>query len=343
MLLFVIAFASCGPASTAPSSEPTVSPTSSRTPSVAPTVPATAPGTGPVSRPPATSTPITLPTTAQLAAAGSGVLWALVADSRLFRSTDRGDTWQERQLPQAAVFLARIAFVSDRDGWMLVAGTPGTQCQAQTVRLYRTSDGAATWQLLEARGIAEGRCKDTLAFTDLTKGFITAGDGNGRPIVYRTSDGGLSWAASAPLPDPPGFSTSGSGVTLRAGPIANFGPRLLVDGTGYQVGRENHDIFQSTDGGAEWSYIATAPQGVPAVFLTPSRWIQLVSGDQSRETTDGGGTWHTLATDYSQAAPVAAQVVFGDGALGYATTRGSIQRTSDGGLRWGYIKTPGTQ
>jgi photosystem II stability/assembly factor-like uncharacterized protein len=34
--------------------------------------------------------------------------------------------------------------------------------------------------------------------------------------------------------------------------------------------------------------------------------------------------------------------VFGDANVGYATVRGSIQRTTDGGAHWTAIKTPGT-
>jgi len=62
----------------------------------------------------------------------------------------------------------------------------------------------------------------------------------------------------------------------------------------------------------------------------------------SKETTDGGTTWHAFTTDYSQAAPIAPDIVFGDPLVGYATVRGAIQRTVDGGAHWTTIKTPGT-
>ena len=35
-------------------------------------------------------------------------------------------------------------------------------------------------------------------------------------------------------------------------------------------------------------------------------------------------------------------VVFGDASVGYATARGSIQRTTDGGATWAQLRTPGT-
>jgi photosystem II stability/assembly factor-like uncharacterized protein len=60
------------------------------------------------------------------------------------------------------------------------------------------------------------------------------------------------------------------------------------------------------------------------------------------ETTDGGATWHKYTTDYSQAAPITADFVFGHADFGYATVRGAIQRTMDAGAHWTTIKTPGT-
>ena len=54
-------------------------------------------------------------------------------------------------------------------------------------------------------------------------------------------------------------------------------------------------------------------------------------------------TAHAYASGYGQAAPIAPIVVFGDPQVGYATVRGSLQRTVDGGLHWSAIRTPGTQ
>jgi photosystem II stability/assembly factor-like uncharacterized protein len=56
----------------------------------------------------------------------------------------------------------------------------------------------------------------------------------------------------------------------------------------------------------------------------------------------GGATWHAFTFDYSQAAPIAPEIVFGDPLVGYATVRGAIQRTVDGGAHWTQLKTPGT-
>ena len=76
--------------------------------------------------------------------------------------------------------------------------------------------------------------------------------------------------------------------------------------------------------------------------MTATRWLQISSPGNAKETTDGGATWHSFTTDYQQAAPVPPVITFGDSQVGYATVRGAIQRTIDGGAHWSAIRTPGT-
>ena len=102
-------------------------------------------------------------------------------------------------------------------------------------------------------------------------------------------------------------------------------------------------VFASLDDGATWTYRVTAPDpDASVVFVTETRWFQLSAGAVSKETTDGGISWHAYPTTYQQAAPIAPAIVFGDAQTGYATVRGTIQRTVDGGAHWTSIRTPGT-
>src|SRR6266581_3925674 len=99
LLLLVLVLTACTTQPNAGTS-PTPSPTASPTPSPTPT---------PTSSPTPSPSPIALPSIAQLSAPSGTVVWALVAGTRLFRSSDRGDTWVERSLP-AGVSNAEIAF-----------------------------------------------------------------------------------------------------------------------------------------------------------------------------------------------------------------------------------------
>jgi photosystem II stability/assembly factor-like uncharacterized protein len=269
------------------------------------------------------------------------VVWALVAGTRLFRSSDRGDTWTERTVP-AGLANIEVAFADDTNGLLLNPGSPATSCQTQTPSIWKTADGAASWQQVSATGIPDAMCKRGLASADATHAFFTGYGPNSGPVIHRTADGGQTWTASKPLPDPPGFTfTKPGGVVILPGRPRAFASVVLVEANGY--GEQTRFIFRSTDGGATWAYASTVPTFEGSVaYVTGTRWLEIAPPGSSKETTDGGASWHAYTTDYSQAAPVAGDTVFGDTAVGYATVRGSIQRTTDGGAHWTAIKTPGT-
>lgn len=341
MLLAVLLAACSGPSAASPS--PTATATVARaTATFAPT---------PSTTPPPGVTPVALPSFAQLSAPSGQVLWVLVAGTRLFRGTDRdhvggrvavGDSWYEVPLP-TPIANPEIAFIGPTEGWLSVAGVAAARCQQQSVSLFHTADAGATWQALSPTGIAAAQCKEALAFSDTQHGFLSAWDPNSPPVIYRTADGGRTWSASRPLPDPPGFTTSAAGFALRAGTVKAFGTALLVDAVGQATSGQRRYAFASADGGASWTYRADVPDGdSPLTFVTASRWLQIGPPGGSKETTDDGASWHAFTTDYRQAAAIAPVVVFGDAQVGYATVRGGIQRTIDGGAHWTGIRTPGT-
>jgi len=320
-----------------------------RTPPVPQPTPALQPVPGVLIAPPA---PIALPANAQLSAPSSNVVWALMVDQFLYRSTNGGAAWQQRPLPPSQAFCPKppspcpfsgqpeISFVSDQEGWLTITGASTTQM----VSLWHTTDGGATWQSLTAKWIGDSKGSNGLSFIDSNRGFIDAWNPNHASVVYRTTDGGRTWTTSQPLPTPPGFKTVCDCIAMQLGIVRAFGSTLLVQ-TWQQSGSAIQYVFRSTDGGATWAYAATTPQrDGEVVFVTSSRWLKLIVPGQSTETTDAGVTWHPYASDYSQAAPVAAAFVFGDSKVGYGTVRGEITKTVDGGLHWDWnaIKSPGT-
>jgi photosystem II stability/assembly factor-like uncharacterized protein len=126
--------------------------------------------------------------------------------------------------------------------------------------------------------------------------------------------------------------------------VRAFGTTLLVEVTA--GGTFSRWVFRSTDAGGSWNLVAAVPDPGPSgsvAFVTASRWLQLVVPGQSRETIDGGITWHAYPSDYAAAAGVPAEVVFGDAEVGYATVQGELLRTVDSGLHWRLLGTPGTR
>jgi photosystem II stability/assembly factor-like uncharacterized protein len=324
------------PVSTTPSVSPSPSSAPSATVTASPTTSAsasTAPGSS--------ATPIPMPSFAQLSAPSGTVVWALVAGTRLFRSSARGDTWVERTIPPGLADV-EVSFADETNGFLLSPGVPAGPCETQTASIWKTADGAASWQQVSATGIADAMCKRGLASSDPAHAFLTAYGPNSGPVIYRSVNGGPTWTGSKPLPDPPGFTfTKPGGVVILPGRPRTFGSIVLIEARLYD--QQTRYVFRSTDGGATFAYASTAPivEGTVA-YVSEARWLQIASPSASKETTDGGATWHAFITDYSQAAPDTPDIVFGDPLVGYATVRGAIQRTVDGGVHWTTIKTPGT-
>jgi photosystem II stability/assembly factor-like uncharacterized protein len=286
---------------------------------------------------------IYLPTDVQLSAPSADVTWALVASQLLYRSTDRGDNFEQRPLPVSNPGNSpEISFTDALNGWYSTSSSPETQCNGQGTTIWRTEDGAATWQRVStvpgANGIGYMQCKQGLSFVDPTRGFLAAWDDNHPPTIYRTSNGAISWTG-ATLPDPPGFISQPGGFELRAGMVHGFANTLLVVATS---GQGDGYVFRSTNAGATWNYLVKAGGGANYLtFVTESRWLTIFNDKTAVETTDAGKSWHPFATDYSNAAGVGTQFVFGDASVGYGTVRGGIQRTVDGGAHWSIIETPG--
>lgn len=331
---------------TASPARPAQTPAATPSAAVIATTPLPAASPPPTPRPLGSPSPIPLPSYAQLSAPTGNVVWALVASSRLFVSADGGSHWQERPLPSEIDGLTpspQISFISEREGWMLTPGAPGCP-QSQSARLWHTADGASTWRALDLSGLADSTCKDVLSFVDARRGFLTGHAADGGPIVYATTDGGRSWRASQPLPMGSAPCGRPSGGPCIAGQVRVFGQQLLVDVAVHLSGRITRSVFHSSDGAASWTLAADVPDPRGAlVIVTLSRWLEIGNDGDSRETSDAGRSWHGYSSDFSTAAPVAPAITFGSEQVGYATVRGFIRRTTDGGVHWTSLTTPGTR
>ncbi len=329
---------------TACAAQPAASPSPTATVAVASPTPTPSPTPTRTPAPSPTPTLIPLPSFADLSAPSGTVVWAFVAGTRLFRSTDRGDTWTERPLPAQPVN-GLVTFIDGPEGWFASLAQPESMCQPQLLTLTHTSDGGTSWQTVTPTGIAAEQCKQSLVFSDAQHGSLVGWDQNNPPVIYRTADGGRTWAASR-IPDPPGFVSKPGGFMLHPSAVKTFAGLRLVEATGLidnEQPPQRRYVFASTDDGATWTYRVTVPDpDSSVVFLTEMHWFQLSAGAVSKETTDGGATWQAFTTDYKQAAPIAPAIAFGNAQIGYATVRGTIQRTADGGAHWSATRTPGT-
>jgi photosystem II stability/assembly factor-like uncharacterized protein len=156
--------------------------------------------------------------------------------------------------------------------------------------------------------------------------FVSAGQGwaVGQDTILATTDGGAHWTPQL------------------AGKLNLTSVDFISGRDGWAVGTTS--LLATTDGGAHWTAL---PEPCPVIrsvhFVSPSAGYAVaggtnvsgngsgmpVSGGVVLTTSDGGHSWHTLAT------PANAQsVCFSDPQHGWLGAAGLLYRTTDGGTDW---------
>ncbi|MDX9787886.1 MAG: YCF48-related protein [Desulfobacterales bacterium] len=199
----------------------------------------------------------------------------------VLRSIDSGETWERLKTPTNKPLLG-IESINEKIVWAV--GGDGA--------VIHTKDGGETWTLIEI-GTTEQLFQ--VEFINEQKGWIVGAYGT---LLY-TSDGGKNW------------EDHGEKVVLPYDEFeAEIHPMLndiyFVDElTGWLVG-ENGTVFNTIDGGENWSYEKIiVEQRIPylkAVFFqSPEKGV--IIGEQGilLQTNNGGEDWRftTLNTDYS--------------------------------------------
>jgi photosystem II stability/assembly factor-like uncharacterized protein len=153
-----------------------------------------------------------------------------------------------------------------------------------------TSDGGASW----SRQYAGTAALDQLDFTDGQHGWA-AGGGS----LLRTSDGGASWTALAePCQGDLNSvhfvsATLGFAVAAAAG---NEGGGQSVAGGPYTTAIGG-SLLRTTDGGATWTPVTSAPANPQSVCFANSGDGYLGTPAHIWRTTDGGATWTLALTE----------------------------------------------
>ncbi len=110
----------------------------------------------------------------------------------IYQTGNGGATWQEQYSPALKMTFTGVDFVDANHGWVVGFKTSSGE---EGGILFRTTDGGATWERLEAEiDVFFGIPRD-IRFVDANRGYIvgTAYGSAWGPILNSTLDGGTTW------------------------------------------------------------------------------------------------------------------------------------------------------
>ena len=294
-------------------------------------------------RPDYTWQPQTSGVTARLrgvSAVSATVAWASGANGTLLRTINGGADWTKLPAPAGAEQLdfRDIDAFSDRAAYALSIGS------GETSRIYKTTDGGASWALQFANADPKVFL-DAMAFLDADHGFAFSDSVDGQFVILATSNGGSSWERIPADRLPPALSGEGA--------FAASGTNVAVFGANVWIGTTASRVLRSADGGRTWAItqtpIATGnATGIFSIAFRDARHGVVVGGDYTKEsqagdnaafTTDGGVTW-TLGKGNSGFRSVAAWATGGRSLL--AIGPAGADWSMDDGRSWMAVPLAGT-
>jgi len=280
-------------------------------------------------------TPVSSGTTANLRAvsAKGQTVWVSGDKGTVLKSTDNGSTWRDiAPRGVADVDFRDIEVIDDRTAFLMSSG------EGPESRIYKTTDGGATWLLLTTNLEPKGFW-DCMGFWDATHGIIVGDPVDGRFTIMTTSDGATFQKIKGP------FANKGEGAFAASGTcVFTRGTREVWFGTGGIGGAR---VFHSEDGGQTWSIAKTpirhdsANAGIFSLAFTDAQHGIAVGGDYMKPeesagniaiTADGGRTWSAA----SGTAPggYRSAVKYYPSGIWVATGTSGSDESVDGGMSW---------
>ncbi|HSO13538.1 MAG TPA: NBR1-Ig-like domain-containing protein [Anaerolineales bacterium] len=270
----------------------------------------------------------------------------------LYRTTNGGLNWTRFDVPFNSGYLQ---FVDDNTGYLFQI--TGAAMNKQSVILFKTTDGGATWTLQynndptmpgSSNTLPLGGHKNAITFSNTTTGWIggeTPTDGYF--YFYKTSDSGITWSRLQ-LAIPAGYESAY--ITTTAPKF--FGANDAVLPVWMSTGIDMRDLFLyvTHNGGNTWTASpASARHAERTDIISMNNTISWDWSNLFHVTDNGGNSWTTVTPN----------IIFGDefrqldfvspttGWVRQQLSDGhaALYRTTDGGSTWTmlfghYIPTP---
>jgi photosystem II stability/assembly factor-like uncharacterized protein len=261
---------------------------------------------------------------------------------RLYKTDDGGQTWR-LAWQHDGTFIRALGFIDGQRGFLGNLGA-GLGDVTDSVPLYRTLDGGATWQavslpgpevagicsidILKARAIFEGTLQDRIL-------VHAGGRANGPAHLLRSEDAGQTWRV-IDLSDRAGMILDVKFLTPYIG--------YVFAGTNSDVAKSNALVLRTTDGGRTWESVYRSLRLGEIIWKAsfPSDrvgYATVQSNDESNvqqrviKSTDGGRHWRELALVQDKAAQEFG-IGFPSENEGWVGTAVGGFKTTDGGNTW---------
>lgn len=213
----------------------------------------------------------------------SNVLFAGTNGQGIYRSTDSGQTWTQVNTGLGHLHVNDIQ-VSPVDGNIVLAGTGrGSAVGDPGTGLYRSTNRGSTWaRVLEAGTIY------SIASTPGNPSVMYAAGG---PPIFKSTDGGATWAPAFTLQD------DIINIDARGVSVSPVDPNVVLVAGNTEGGTGM--LFRSTNAGASWTWpLREEPPILDVEFVADPRGGSIAFlGETTRllRTTDGGQTWQRVA------------------------------------------------